>query len=66
MRVGLCSADADVAQHFLDHPYICPVVKQMGGKRMSNKLGIHVDADLEPDSHDYISHGRSTQRLAAN
>ena len=66
MRVGLCSADADVAQHFLDHPYVRSVVKQMRGKRMSNKLGIHVNADLESDSHDYIPHGRSTQRLPAN
>ena len=66
MRVGLCSTDADVPQHLLNHPYVRSVVKQMGGERMSNELGIHMDADLEPDSHDYIPHGCSTQRLPAN
>ena len=66
MRVGLRSADAQVPQHFLNHPYVRSVVKQMCGERMSDELRIHMDADLEPDSHRYITHGCGTQRLPAD
>ena len=66
MRIGLCSPDADVPQHLLNHPYVRSVVKQMRGKRMSNELRIHLDAGLETDSHNHIPHGCGSQRLPAN
>jgi len=66
MCVGLCSTDADVPQHLLNHPYVSSVVKQMRGERMSNELRIHMHAGLEADSHDYIPHGCSAQWLPTN
>ena len=66
MRVGLCSAHADVPQHLLNHPDVRSVVKQMRRECMPNELGIHMDADLESHPHDYIPHGCSAQRLPAN
>ena len=66
MRICLCSTNTSVSQHLLNHPYICTMVKQMRRKCVPKKLRVHVDTNLESDSHDHISHGCATQRLLAN
>ena len=66
MRVSLCSTDTDVSQHLLNHPYICTMVKQMSRERVPKNLRVHMDTDLEPDSHNHIPHGCVTQLLLAN
>ena len=66
VRISLCSTDTDVSQHLLNHPYICAMVEQMSRERVSKKLRVHMDPDLESDSHNHISHGCATQRLLAN
>ena len=43
MGVDLGGRNIGVPQHFLDDPQIGPVSQKMGGKRMSQKMGINVD-----------------------
>ena len=66
MGIRLRRADTDVAQHLLDHSYVCAVVEQMSRKCVSKKLRVHVYTNSESHSHDYKPDGRAAQRLLTN
>lgn len=40
--INLGGADVRVSQHFLDGPQVGAVIKQMGGKGMTQRMGRHV------------------------
>jgi hypothetical protein len=66
VRVLLGSTDTDVSQHLLNHPYICPMVKQMSRERVSKELSVYMETNLESHLHNHISHGCTTHRRLAD
>lgn len=44
VRVDLGRGDVGMAEHFLDHPQIRPVVEEVGGKGMTKEMGVDVGA----------------------